>query len=127
MSSTNTDTQLAKNKDVKLIDDTVSDSKLHQENSDTVEKYIKKSKKNISYINVKVHSPFKEYFNGEAFSFSAENLSGPFDVLPGHHNFISLLSACNLIIRTVQGEQKIQITSGLLHVKANQVVVFLDV
>ena len=41
---------------------------------------------------LKVYSPFHVYYNEEAFSLSAENATGPFDVLPHHHNFISLLT-----------------------------------
>ena len=79
-------------------------------------------------MTVKVHAPFREYYNGQAFSISADNATGPFDVLPQHHNFISLLSPCDLTIRTVRsGEQKIRISGGIMHVKANQVIVFLDV
>jgi hypothetical protein len=78
-------------------------------------------------MEVKVYSPFKDYYDGTAFSVSAENLTGPFDVLPGHHNFITLLSACELVVRTTRGEQKIEISGGIMHVKANKAVVFLDV
>ena len=77
---------------------------------------------------VKVHSPFHEYYNGAAFSVSAENATGPFDILPQHHNFISLLLPCDLTIRTVsKGEQKIRISGGIMHVKADELIVFLDV
>ena len=79
-------------------------------------------------IQAKVYSPFKDYFDGPAFSLSAENETGPFDVLPRHHNFISLLSPCEIVIRTAQGEKMtILISGGLLHAKADRVVVFLDV
>lgn len=79
-------------------------------------------------MDVRVHSPFRVYYEGAAFSLSAENATGPFDILPQHHNFISLLSPCDLIIRTIQhSEQKIRISGGIMHVKADQVVVFLDV
>ncbi len=77
---------------------------------------------------IRVHSPYNEYYDGQAFSLTAENVTGPFDVLPGHHNFISLLLPCELIIRTVkEGERKIRISGGLLHVKGDKVVAFLDV
>src|ERR1700733_3690602 len=52
-------------------------------------------------MNVKVYSPFRDYYDGPAFSLSAENTTGPFDILPKHHNFISLLTPCDLNIRTV--------------------------
>jgi F0F1-type ATP synthase epsilon subunit len=77
---------------------------------------------------VKVHSPFHDYYDGPAFSVSAENATGPFDILPKHHNFISLLLPCDMIIRTVaKGEQKIRISGGIMHVKADELIVFLDV
>lgn len=77
---------------------------------------------------VVVHSPFRTYYDGPAFSVSAENATGPFDVLPKHHNFITLLSPCDIVIRTLKkGEQKIRISGGIMHVKADRVVVFLDV
>ena len=77
---------------------------------------------------VKVHSPFHDYYDGPAFSVSAENATGPFDILPKHHNFISLLLPCDMIIRTVaKGEQKIRISGGIMHVKSDELIVFLDV
>jgi hypothetical protein len=79
-------------------------------------------------MRVQVHSPFKDYYDGQAFSISAENATGPFDILPKHHHFISLLSACEINIRTVnKGEQRIRISGGLMHVKSDSVTVFLDV
>jgi len=80
-----------------------------------------------SVMHVKVYSPFKVYFNGEAFSISASNDTGPFDILPRHHNFMTLLSPGEIIIRTSRGEEKFRIARGIMHVKADQVIVFLDV
>jgi hypothetical protein len=81
-----------------------------------------------SEMRVHVHSPFRNYYDGLAFSLSAESATGPFDILPHHHNFISLLVPCDIIIRTVhEGERRIRISGGIIHVKADQVVVFLDV
>ncbi|HEY4964091.1 MAG TPA: hypothetical protein VIH90_05340 [Candidatus Saccharimonadales bacterium] len=77
---------------------------------------------------IKVSSPFNIYFEGQAFSISAENDTGLFDILPKHHNFMCLLKPCTVIIRTVKGEeQKIDIGGGLMHVKADKVTVFLDI
>jgi hypothetical protein len=78
-------------------------------------------------MSVKVHSPFKTYYDGVAFSISGDNATGPFDILPRHHNFISLLDACELVVRSEKGDEKIQIAGGIMHVKADQVIVFLDV
>lgn len=79
-------------------------------------------------MHVKVYSPFKVYFDQMARSISAVSATGPFDVLPKHHNFITLLNPCDLLIRTPEGhEQKITISRGVMHVKADKVIVFLDV
>ena len=79
-------------------------------------------------MEVKVYSPFRDYYDGPAFSISAENTTGPFDILPKHHNFISLLTPCEMVLRTPErGNQKIKISGGIMHVKADKVVVFLDV
>jgi len=78
-------------------------------------------------INIKVYAPFKVYYEGTAYSISAVNLTGPFDVLPHHHNFLCMLVPCNLKIQTPDGEKIIKISRALMHVKADRVVVFVDV
>lgn len=79
-------------------------------------------------MSVKVYAPFQVYFEGEAKSVSAVNGTGPFDVLPRHHNFLCMLVPCDLTIQPVEGDKKtIKINRALMHVKANRVVVFVDV
>lgn len=78
-------------------------------------------------MHVKVYSPFKVYFDEAGYSLTALNATGPFDILPKHHNFMTLLSSCELIIRGLRGTQKIRISGGLMHVKADEITVFLDV
>jgi F0F1-type ATP synthase epsilon subunit len=78
-------------------------------------------------MHIKVYSPFKVYFDDEADSISAVNATGPFDILPKHHNFMTLISPCELVLRTFRGEQRIRVSGGLMHVKADQVIVFLDI
>jgi F0F1-type ATP synthase epsilon subunit len=78
-------------------------------------------------MHVKVYAPFKVYFDGDADSISAINDTGPFDILGKHHNFMTLLSAGNIIVRSNGSEETIKITRGIMHVKADDVVVFLDV
>lgn len=79
-------------------------------------------------MHVKVYSPYKVYFDSEALSLSGLNATGPFDILPHHHPFISLLEPCELIVRIPTGEPShIRISGGIMHVKADQVQVFLQV
>lgn len=76
---------------------------------------------------IKVYAPFRTYFDGLANSISAVNDTGPFDILARHHNFMTLLNPCDIMVRTDKGEEKIPISRGIMHVKADRVVVFLDV
>ncbi len=78
-------------------------------------------------MHVKVYAPFKVYFDGRATSISGVNDTGPFDILPQHHNFMTLLSAGAIVVRTESGEEKVDITRGIMHVKADEIIVFLDV
>jgi F0F1-type ATP synthase epsilon subunit len=79
-------------------------------------------------MTVKVFSPREVYYEGPAQSFSAENDTGKFDILPLHHSFISLLKAGKIIIGLHNDQQKIlDIEKGLLRVRDNKVTVFLDV
>ncbi len=76
---------------------------------------------------VKVYAPFQVYFEGEAYSISAINATGPFDVLPHHHNFLSMLVPCTLTIQTPDSTKTIPVSRALMHVKADRVVVFVGV
>jgi F0F1-type ATP synthase epsilon subunit len=78
-------------------------------------------------MQVKVYSPFQVYFDDLAKSISGSNETGPFDILPGHHNFIALLNAGELTIRTDRDKRTIKISRGMMHVKADRIIVFLDV
>ena len=99
-----------------------------REQTQAAKEYENQSADDGKSLHVKVYAPFREYYDGQAFSVSAENDTGPFDILPNHHNFITLLKACDVLIRTIdRGDQKIRISGGIMHVKANQAIVFLDV
>lgn len=77
---------------------------------------------------VKVYAPFQVYFEGDAYSVSATNATGPFDILPRHKNFLCMLVPCTLTIQPVDGDKKnIKIHRALMHVKSDRVVVFMDV
>jgi F0F1-type ATP synthase epsilon subunit len=79
-------------------------------------------------MHIKVYSPFSVYYDQDSYSISGLNRTGPFDILPHHHNFMSLLDACELTIRPVTGpDQRIRISGGLMNVKADKVTVFLDI
>jgi F0F1-type ATP synthase epsilon subunit len=86
------------------------------------------SNADVPTMHVTVQSPQKVYFDAAAISMSGEDATGPFDILPKHHNFIALLDACELVVRPPgqTSGQRIKISGGLMHVKADKVIVFLD-
>lgn len=86
-----------------------------------------KQSSQIPEMHVKVYAPFKVYFDGMANSISAVNDTGPFDILPRHHNFMTLLNVGDINVRTSHGVETIAINRGIMHVKADRVIVFLDV
>lgn len=106
---------MAKDQSIKaVIGDIMPDNKLASANAPR-------------YMHVKVYAPFRTYFDGNASSISAENDVGPFDILPRHHRFMTLLNPCDIVIRVDKEERRIAITRGIMHVKADRVIVFLDV
>ncbi|HET7629917.1 MAG TPA: hypothetical protein VFK03_00945 [Candidatus Saccharimonadales bacterium] len=79
-------------------------------------------------LQVKIISPNKTYFEGEAVSLSATNNVGKFDILPEHHNFITLLTTGEIELKLPSGEaEKFTASGGLLRIKSDQVTVFLDI
>ncbi len=82
---------------------------------------------NPNLMHIKVYSPYKIYFDDDAESISAVSGTGNFDILPRHHNFMTLLKPCDIIVRAKGKEHIIRINQGVMHVKSNQAIVFLDV
>lgn len=79
-------------------------------------------------MSVKVFSPYQVYYEGPAQSLSAVNDTGPFDILPKHHNFMTLVNEGEITIRVEGSEDKrLRISKGVLHARHNMVTVFLDV
>jgi len=79
-------------------------------------------------IKVRVLSQFKTLFDDEAISFSAENQTGPFDILAGHANFLTLITPCVAKIQLPDMTyREIDIGQGVVRVARNKVEVFLDV
>ena len=50
-------------------------------------------------MQVKIYAPFRTYFEGSAANLSAANKTGPFDILPHHKNFMTLLVPCTVTVR----------------------------
>lgn len=79
-------------------------------------------------LSIKVYSPFRTYYDDMAKSLTAVSKTGPFDILPQHHKFISLLEPCDVQITTLNGDTRtIKIAGGIIHVRENRATIMLDV
>ncbi len=60
-------------------------------------------------LNVRINSPEKIIWEGQALSVSSENSEGPFDILPKHANFITAIEEKPIKIKTPD-KKKIEYT-----------------
>ncbi|MGH7239528.1 MAG: hypothetical protein ACREHG_05620 [Candidatus Saccharimonadales bacterium] len=113
------------------LDRLAKETKVEQEERRALDQLEHGRQSLVQSMHVKVYSPFRDYFDGQAYSLSAANQTGPFDILPKHHNFISLLTPCQIVIRpagdSLSNIVHILIDGGVIHVKADEVLVFLNV
>lgn len=87
-------------------------------NKDKKDKPELKDQNGKPIMEIKVYSAFKSYYEDIGYSISAVNHTGPFDILPRHHNFMTLIKPGELKIATSSGDQTIQVGQGLMHVKS---------
>ncbi len=78
-------------------------------------------------LNIKVRSREGLIFDGRAYAISSTNDVGPFDILPLHANFVSVIQSF-LIITLVDGSKKhIQVDKGIIRVRENNADIFLGI
>lgn len=78
-------------------------------------------------FHVIARAPFKVYYEGEAYSLAAKNRVGDFSILPGHADFFSMLLAGPVEITDEETVTTFDIERGLLTVKDNQALLFVNV
>jgi F0F1-type ATP synthase epsilon subunit len=83
--------------------------------------------KNTKRFKVKIFSPYQTYYQGDAVSLTAANRTGPFDILPGHINFFSLLTGGAVVVNTGFQQLEFRIGRGILRVTRDTVTLFADV
>jgi F0F1-type ATP synthase epsilon subunit len=81
---------------------------------------------NSPALTVVIKNKDKTLFEGQAYAISSINDKGPFDILPQHENFITLIKN-NIIVHTTPKEKvEIQIENGLARVSENKVDMFVN-
>lgn len=79
-------------------------------------------------LKVIARSPFQLYYEGEALVVTATNKVGKFDILPGHANFFSIINPdSEVIIGTDKEDTHIKAGNGIITVKDDEVLLFLDI
>lgn len=76
-------------------------------------------------LHVRVLSPQQLFLDTLALSVSSKNLSGPFDILPQHANFITVIENQPIVVR-IQGQKPIffQFPLAIIYTTSNQVNIY---
>ncbi len=78
-------------------------------------------------LSVKVMNPNKVLWEGEAKSVSSKNNFGPFDLLPEHANFITLIKKEKVVVRTSIEVKDFYFDNAVIYIHKNQVLIFSQI
>jgi len=81
---------------------------------------------NDGKLHVVARAPFNLYYDGPAEAVTATNKVGKFDVLPEHADFFSILSPGEVIIETDSDPVSFHIANGIITVRDNEVLLFIN-
>ena len=85
-----------------------------------------KQKAEPQQLSVIARAPFHIYYEGEAQAITAANTVGEFDILPGHADFFSVLIPGEIIIETGEDPVNFSITNGIVAVRGDEVMLFVN-
>jgi F0F1-type ATP synthase epsilon subunit len=77
-------------------------------------------------LNVVARAPFHVYYEGPARVVSAANSVGKFDILPGHVDFFSVMNPGEVVIETETDTFNFTIDNGIITVRADEVMLFVN-
>jgi F0F1-type ATP synthase epsilon subunit len=77
-------------------------------------------------LTVIARAPFHIYYEGPARLVSAANKVGRFDILPDHADFFSVMSPGEVIIETEAEPINFTITNGIIAVRDDEVMLFVN-
>jgi F0F1-type ATP synthase epsilon subunit len=79
-------------------------------------------------LSVRISKATKIVWEGSAASITSENASGPFDILPMHANFLTLVKKHPISVKKSDGtEQKIETEQAVIVVEDNKVKIYLNI
>lgn len=77
-------------------------------------------------LSVFVKSTTDILWEGEADSISSVNSQGPFDILPFHSNFISVIEEKPIIIRIGKDKKEFTFSFSVMYAHSNYVEIYTD-
>jgi F0F1-type ATP synthase epsilon subunit len=78
-------------------------------------------------LTIKVQTPRDVLYEGPALAISSKNSQGPFDILPQHANFISLIDKQPItLIKLDRTKQVFNFTQAIIYSTKNKVTIFGD-
>jgi F0F1-type ATP synthase epsilon subunit len=78
-------------------------------------------------LQVLIRTKNKTLFEGEVFSVSGVNDTGPFDILPMHANFVTLIKGKIILDKGLPTKNELSIDRGVLTVSENKVSGFIGI
>ena len=79
----------------------------------------------LTYIMLSVRNRYRQVFEGTVKAVSSFNQKGPFDVLPGHANFISLIQDSLVIHKNDRERLRLAFQTGVLKASENRVFIYI--
>jgi F0F1-type ATP synthase epsilon subunit len=76
---------------------------------------------------VSINSPEQVIWEGEADAVTSENSQGPFDVLPGHVNFVTIIDKKSLLIHRLDGDREFPLEKAVIYVHGNLVTIYTNI
>lgn len=79
-------------------------------------------------LHVSLSSADELIWEGDALSVSSENKEGKFDVLPGHANFITMISGKPITVRiSTTEEQRYNYRSAVLYTLEDRIKIYVNI
>ena len=78
-------------------------------------------------LQVRINSPEKLLWEGEAEWVSSVNVRGPFDILPLHANFISIIHDKSIKIKTDAGIKEYSFANSVIYANKNRVLIYTNI
>jgi len=76
---------------------------------------------------VKISSPDKQIWEGEAKSVSSVNSKGAFDILPLHANFISIVEDKPITVQTKSEKKEFKFKNAIIYASKNIVQIYTEI